>query len=95
MATFMANPYAPRNEWLSLMMKAPGSLSFRTATAVRAQLKLKPPCFARGLKRHIYQVPWSLEMSGLYQNFEVSCTNFPASVLLARSTGERKCLMFC
>lgn len=33
-ATFTANPYAPRKERLSLTTKAPGSLSFRTAMAV-------------------------------------------------------------
>lgn len=37
-------------------------------------------------------VPWSLEISGLYQNFEVSCTNFTA--LLPKSGGKIKCLMF-
>lgn len=29
----MASPYAPRNEWLSLTMNEPGSLSFSTAMA--------------------------------------------------------------
>lgn len=53
MATFMANPYAPRNEWLSLTTKAPGSLSFRTAMAVRAQLKMKSARFVRALKKYL------------------------------------------
>lgn len=34
-ATFIASPYAPRNEWLSLTMNEPGSLSFSTAMAVQ------------------------------------------------------------
>lgn len=33
MATFIASPYAPRKEWLSRMMKQPGSLSFKTEIA--------------------------------------------------------------
>lgn len=36
------------------------------------------------------QLPWSLEMSGLYQNFDVSCTNFTASVLQPESAAEIK-----
>lgn len=47
MATFMAKPYAPRKEWLSLTTKAPASLSFRTAMAAHTQSQLKSPCFAR------------------------------------------------
>ena len=31
--TFIASPYAPRKEWLSRMMKAPGSWSLRRAMA--------------------------------------------------------------
>lgn len=89
-ATFMAKPYAPRNEWLSLTMKAPGSFSFRTAMAIHT-VQVKISMFGtRGLKE---QVPWSLEIPGLYQNFEVSCTNFTASVLLPKSSGKIKCLM--
>lgn len=36
-ATFMAKPYAPLNEWLSLITKAPGSLSFSRLMAVNTQ----------------------------------------------------------
>lgn len=36
-ATFMARPYAPRKEWLSRMMKAPGSLSFNRLMAERGR----------------------------------------------------------
>lgn len=88
MATFMAKPYAPRKEWLSLTTKAPASLSFRTAMAAHTQSQLK----SRVLHERVQaaRLPWSREMAGLYQNFDVSCTNFTASVLPPKSTGEIK-----
>lgn len=37
---------------------------------------------------YIWHLPWSLEMSGLYQNFDVSCTNFTVTCLLASTSGK-------
>ena len=35
-------------------------------------------------------VPWSLEMSGLYQNFDVSCTNLTVTRRLDNTSGRPK-----
>lgn len=86
MATFMANPYAPRKEWLSLTTKAPGSLSFRTAMAVDTGSRLEAG--RRAMSSASAYLPCSREMSALYQNRDVSCTNFTVSVLLPKSGGE-------
>lgn len=102
-ATFMARPYAPRKEWLSRMIKAPGSLSFNRLMAERGRRKEREKMrFLQEQKRdkktkqnehalsslHSYEKiclkgprlvlvsPCSLEMSGLYQNLDVSWTNF-------------------
>lgn len=43
MATFMASPYAPLKEWLSRMMKQPGSLSFKTEIAAEERDNVSAP----------------------------------------------------
>lgn len=102
-ATFMANPYAPRNEWLSLTMNEPGSLSFSTAMAVQPRGKKHRQAKVRIITFTLYKptrayylsavqnqyLPWSLEMSGLYQNLEVSCTNFTVSCFPPKSARHR------
>lgn len=50
-ATFMARPYAPRKEWLSRMMKAPGSLSFNRLMAERGRRQEREDEVCRGQKR--------------------------------------------
>lgn len=98
-ATFMARPYAPRKEWLSRMMKAPGSLSFSRLMAEIEWSQETEDGVWRGHQRdrktkkdkrmlrsfHSWEQtcldgfvlvsPCSLEMSGLYQNLDVSWTN--------------------